>query len=348
MIEVNAYFRHLAYANALSFNTLKTYARPIHLFWTFMGNCLANGVEIDWRKLDNETIRVWKNKLEQECRGTTTQPRRRANTVLGYRNRLFDFLYWAHSMHLLDVPMDDPNDMAATAAGVLSIHEVGVQKEFKGFLPVPSSAEIKKVMNMIAAHSPQTARRNLLMFRWASEVGLRNTEIRTLTATSLPSRAEISAWRTGNTTPTMSVVGKGNKGRTVEPPLSLLEDTYDYLDDISEGAHPSWTTKKKHIFFGSTYGAMAPSYVSELFARFFALAGIDSHLHRARAYYVCRIVEGKVQELAVHGKLDELHVSTILRFAADRVGHEDVQTLRHYIQLAVIRLRGAEPRIIAE
>lgn len=346
--EVNAYLRHLAYAKKAGFNTIKTYARPIYLFWVFMAKCLRKGRAIDWKSLDNETIRVWKNELEEETRGTTTQPRREINSVLRYRNIFFDFLYWASRKKLLDVPMDDPDSPAIAEPGVLSINEVGVEKEFKEFLPVPSSEEICKVMNMIAAHSPRTARRNLLMFRWASEAGLRNTEIRTLTKALLPSRAVIATWRRKGTTPTMAVVGKGTKRRSVEPPLSLLDDTYDYLDDISEGAHPSWSTKGEHIFPGEKHGAMALTYVSALFAKFFALAGSDSHLHRARAYYVYKLVEGKVQELAEHGKLDELHVATILRFVADRVGHEDVETLRHYIRLAVIRLSATEPRIIED
>ncbi|MFG6490417.1 site-specific integrase [Roseateles sp. BYS78W] len=268
--------------------------------------------------------------------------------VNSYRNIFFEFLYWASRKKLLDVPMDDPSSTAIAEPGVLSINEVGIQKEFKEFLPVPSSDDIRKVMNMIAAHSPKTARRNLLMFRWASEVGLRNSEIRTLTEASLPSRAAMAAWRRDGTTPAMLVTGKRIKTRTVEPPLSLLEDTYDYLDDISDGASPSWTSQGKHIFYGSKFGPMALSYLSELFARFFALAGMDSHLHRARAYYVYRLVEGKVQELTLHGKLDELQVATILRFVADRVGHEDVKTLRHYISLAVIRLSGPEARIIED
>ena len=146
----------------------------------------------------------------------------------------------------------------------------------------------------------------------------------------------------------MKIQGKGKKMRTIEPPISLLMDTYAYLDEIEELSIPTWSTKGKYIFHGREFGELDLSYVSHLFAHFFAMAGIDSHLHRARAHYVFKVVEGKVQELAENGNLDELHIASILRFVADRVGHEDIKTLRYYISLALLRIRAAERRIIAD
>ena len=146
----------------------------------------------------------------------------------------------------------------------------------------------------------------------------------------------------------MKIQGKGKKTRTIEPPISLLMDTYAYLDEIEELSIPSWSAKGKYIFHGREFGELDLSYVSHLFAHFFAMAGIDSHLHRARAHYVFKVVEGKVQELAENGDLDELHIASILRFVADRVGHEDIKTLRYYISLALLRIRATERRIIAD
>lgn len=319
------------------------------MFWAYLERKRRTNTNIDWRCLTNEIVRVWRNELEAELRGSTNKVARQQNTILAYRNHLFNFLYWAHKKGYLKVPMDDPANPETATQGVLSIHEVAVNREFKGFLEVPTDQEITKVMNMISAHSRQrTAPRNLLMFRWASEAGLRNSEIRSLVSSMLPPRAMITIWLRDGITPAMKVKGKGEKIRIIEPPISLLMDTYAYLDEIEELSGPSWASKGKHIFHGRDFGELDLSYVSHLFAHFFAMAGLDSHLHRARAYYVFKVVEGKVQELAENGNLDELHIASILRFVADRVGHEDIKTLRYYISLAVLRISAAERRIIAD
>jgi hypothetical protein len=137
----------------------------------------------------------------------------------------------------------------------------------------------------------------------------------------------------------MQVEGKGSKRRTIEPPLTLLEDTYSYLDDLEDVADPRWLANKKVLFPNEVGGVLSRTYVSRLFAGFFHMGGFDLHLHRARAYYVYRLIAAKVQDLASNGRLDELHVATILRFAADRVGHSNVKTLRYYVQLSLLRLR---------
>jgi integrase len=247
------------------------------------------------------------------------------------------------------VPMDDPKAPELSEAGTLSIHEVGVEDSAEEMLPVPTDEEIEKTLARIAAHSgSQEVNRNLLFFRWASEAGLRNSEIRPLRVRDLPSRTQVAEWRSRGLTPTMKVQGKGSKRRTIEPPLTLLEDVYSYVADLEEAADPRWLANKKVLFTNKRGRVLSRQYVSHLFAKFFLLGSLDLHLHRARAYYVYKIIEAKVQELASKGRLDELHVATVLRFAADRVGHEDPKTLRYYVRLALVRLYGGPAASLPE
>lgn len=337
---VNHYFRHLAYTKQLRPNTLLTFATPIQMFWKHLYRTRPspNSPPEDWRYLTNETVRVWRNTLQDGL--SRTGGERKSGTIADYRDALFGFLYWAHREGYMMVPMDDPAAPELAAPGTLSVHEIGINHSPEEMLAVPTEQEIEHTLAQISAHSgPREVTRNQLMFRWASEAGLRNSEIRLLRKRSLPTRAQIAEWRRTEVTPTMEVEGKGCKRRTIEPPLTLLEDTYSHLDDLEHVADPRWLANKKVLFPNEVGGVLSRTYVSRLFAGFFHMGGFDLHLHRARAYYVYRLIAAKVQALASNGRLDELHIATILRFAADRIGHADVKTLRYYVQLSLLRLR---------
>lgn len=344
---VSAYFLCLAHEKREKVETIRNYASVLLAFWKYLHwvhlNTAASDEPFDWRQITAEQLRTWRDML-LFGRGFSQGKRGRgSNTVLYYRNRVFDFLEWASKNGWMLVEVWDSRKAGEAPLGMLSRTEVAVEEQRFPHLHVPTDDEMDGVMAAIAANSPEKIRaRDLLILRWAKEAGLRNTEIRSLTKAHLPSATQIRKWKVQGITPTMEIKGKGGKVRTTEPPFSLLDDTWNYLNEIQEGFSNAeqrlWQAEGEHLFFGPKYKQLARTYVSQRMAHYFRLAGYDNHLHRARAYYIFNLIRAKVRELAVHGKLVELHVATIIRFVLDRVGHESMDTLKHYVDMSVMTL----------
>jgi site-specific recombinase XerC len=336
---VNAWFRYLLCGQHRELTTVLNYAYRLMSFWNFLDSYPLGAPERDWRRMTNSTVRTW--------RGHMMNSGVHVNSVLYNRNRLFEFYEWASPRGLVDCEVVAPGS-DAFIHGALCRDEVGVEMEHIPPLPIPSFKDITAVLATIAAHSSSSTRaRDQLILRWASEVGLRNSELRSLTIFALPTLGTILGWELDGTTPTMTVKGKGKKTRVVEPPSSLLKDTLAFCDIcVRDGLRDTWRSLGGHVFHSPKLSSLSQTYVSARMSNYFKIAGLDSHLHRARAYYAYMLVLLKVQELSKVGRIEELQVSTILRFVADRVGHVNLKTLRYYVNIAVMSLQAKEPQIL--
>ncbi|WP_082536639.1 MULTISPECIES: tyrosine-type recombinase/integrase [unclassified Roseateles] len=316
---VNNWFRHLLVAGKVGESTVGAYAVTVNSYFKHIyEECSRKG----WRESTISDIRIWRN--ADAAKGN------RSKTTKSKLNCLFMLLRWAYVNKQFDKYVGTWKEECAE--GGISPKNANLRVKKEPYLDPPSTKEIEQVAQMIAAHGKAHAARDMLIWRWAKEVGLRNSEILTLTRTSFPSWAKIATFREG--VAKMKVNGKGGKIRTVLPPLSLLTDTREYFESDDYKA----SALDKNIFLSVHGRRLSQQWISKLFANFFALAGIDSHLHRARAYYLYQLTMRKVRELQATGKLDELHIATILRFVLDVAGHEELDTLRHYVNLAVMSL----------
>ena len=319
----NRWLRHLALSGR-KFLTLKQYAYCLLAFLKFLATTPGpNLTRLAWDEISNSTIRMWRNSMELDERKDTTL---RDNV-----NALFRFLEWAYKNDEFDTPVLQSltrGDFGAIARSEIntSVHEIV-------YAPPPTTEDMEGVQRMIAAHGGNHLKRDMLMFRWAKQAGLRNSDFRKMRASKFFSRAEIKSLESKDQPAILRIKSKRGKTRSVYPPLSLVKDTREYLDSL-----PSHLVAAYDLIFFGPNGELTQVYVSKLFAYYFKLTGLDSHIHRARAYYLYQLILGKLRELAREGNLNDFSVQTVLQFTLDVAGHSDADTLKYYVNLARVSL----------
>jgi site-specific recombinase XerC len=340
--SVNTYLRILAWGRK-SGTTLAA-GRALRVFWEYLEWRRAQVKRADEEPLDLSNlniadIRRWLTQIKERNGFLADVKSRRplSGTVRSYRDQLFRFLLWAYENDWITQPVARLNSPTSDSS-VLCPSQVPIEVPMRPFLPVPTTAVIDAVKVAISAHAqPPEVQRDLLIFRWAVEVGLRNSEISGLLESDLPRWAVLRAEQSKGTTPTMQVTGKGSKTREVQPPMSLLVDTHLYLQN--RGA-----PMRSCIFQTRSGGRLSQNWISKRFAWYFSIVGEDSHLHRGRAYYIYHLIRDKCRQLARNGKLDKLNITTVIQLALSVAGHENMATLRHYVQLSAMELGLEAPK----
>ena len=287
---------------------------------------------ITWLDVDESFFRTWRNKVMLATSDGN------AKTLIDSTLR---FLHWANINGIF--PTSVNLDVAAVPTkGVINRKNVSVGKIPKKFISPPTTAQIAAAQESIAAFSAERhCERNMLMFLWAKEAGLRKAEFNALKKLKLPSWGELQELERQGAPAAIAIIGKGNKRRTAEPPLSLVIRTKEFVDNDT-------TNRTSYVFVTDGGKMLTLNWVSKMFGKLFKVRNLQFNIHRVRAYYLHNLVLAKLKELAEVGALDQFTVSTVISFVLQRAGHEDKDTLRYYINLALIALRLKLPKQVAE
>lgn len=255
-------------------------------------------------------------------------------------NVLFQFLKWAYNNDEFPTPVLDK--LSKGDFGAIARSEINTSKYETIYSPPPSTLDMVAVQQAIAAHGGTHVERDMLMFRWAKEVGFRNADIIEQSATTFFTWGQILELEQEAKPAILKVKGKGEKVRKTHPPVSLLKDTRSYLDSL-----PADEVKSiDRIFYSQDRLPLSQQYVSHRFAYYFKIAGLDSHLHRARAYYLYQLILNKIQELSKNGELNDFSAQTVLQFALNAAGHGDIEVLKYYVDLGLLSLHSKAVKII--
>lgn len=328
--SVNAWLSYLLCNSKRSIETVQNYGYCISGFWKFLGSANSSIGEVGWKNITNKEMRLFRATLVRRkiSTGTTNYNLR---VVLG-------FYRWCVRRHLVMLEIIEPEDKRLYSDGALDPSEILLPDEHNPRLPTPSYADIQAVLITIAAQSrPDLVERDQLILRCAAEFGLRNSEIRFLKYELIPTRLELGKLTDKLMGARITISGKGNKTRIVEPPTSLLNDIHNFIDNATDGRRGEWRDAGAFVFFGSDFKPLSRKWVGDMISSMFKIAGVEGHLHRGRAHYLQMWVDQKIAELEALGKLDDFNVSTILWLLADLAGHADLETLRYYINMNVKR-----------
>lgn len=136
--------------------------------------------------------------------------------------------------------------------------------------------------------------RDKVMVKFFLSTGLRSLELRQLKVEHLSED--------------MTVIGKGDKQRTVPVQSHLLDEVYDYLEDRVE--------ESEYVFCTKTGGQIAESTLRALIKKYIRKAGLPDNLstHKLRATYATSLYAQNVDTLMMQEILGHESLSTTHRY----------------------------------
>lgn len=207
-------------------------------------------------------------------------------------------------------------------------------------LPIPTDADIDNAFVRLAENNDEGLRtRNVLLFNWVLDTGVRRFELLSLKLIDLPSENAIpradGRWE-------VQVTGKGGNVRTIFPSNELVEATRDYWDNERKFVVKSNIFLKgpDEIFIGHVTGkvlnVLSERQVNRIFKDAFIDAALKLHPHRVRAKFANDFLNENVDAEVGSRGFENVRIDFLLDALAQVLGHADKRTLRRYVQ---IRLR---------
>jgi site-specific recombinase XerD len=319
--------------DSCSANTATTYASKLSVWWQFLLR-----ENRPWQQADDNLLLRWRDMLMiQGLKGATI------NAHLGL---IFEFYLWAEEAGLVSQlisPRDSDGKTVYPLSSTPTQNGLATPLLFpttrKPNRHIPTESECEK-LDMHAAQNRQGSR-NILIMMWFREAGLRRAEALNLTLNQIPSLAEIGLKQKANQTFSLTVVGKGNKERTLQITPSLMEATQLYIENDRNTiirrlkTKPGWT-RPKWVFLSERGDRLGNNSLSNLFIRLYKQAGVSNASgHRLRARYLLRLVETFIDQADNSG--NTLDHGTVLLKAAEAAGHAHPDSLRPYLNRALKR-----------
>ncbi|MFL7905853.1 hypothetical protein ACJ41P_32335 [Azospirillum argentinense] len=154
----------------------------------------------------------------------------------------------------------------------------------------------------------------------------------------------------------VSVTEKRRKTRSVPVPLGFLEINLQFLWEpwteavaALRASRPDYAPPDRLFLSLKTGRALLPGSAGDIVKDAFSSAGVDGSGHRLRAAFALRVVKtAYLEQRARHGRFWD--PAAVLLYAAEVLGHENMETLRPYLNAIVregIRLQG-EPILIQD
>lgn len=337
------WFRHLILIRRRSSSSVRQFAYQLHQWWKFLQE-----KNVAWYEVDDYKIAAWRDSfLDRQFDKTTVN-----SLVL----TVFKFYLWAekngHTTGLIgetDISRNFRPRLSVIAntnknKRVSYTTPLLIRNAAKPILPTPTNDDITKVHQALAEMYVQNTDlfiRDSLILMWMEGTGLRRAEVISLKCTDIPSWDEIQKLEENQDNAKICVVGKGSKKRIVFAGTDLLTQTLEYIETERKAIvkkfilHKNAAYKKpKSIFLSNKTGvSLNVDSVSQLFAKAFRKAGVRGSGHRVRARFLTNLVTGLLE--AQFEKFKSLpDAASVLLPAAQIAGHNHIETLRPYLDLA--------------
>jgi site-specific recombinase XerD len=313
--------------------TVRTYAEHLHDWFDALEQS-----DLDWRTADETTVAAYRNRMLEAPSPHTRRPYARS-TINDRVRTVCRFYDWAHRRRLVEeLPFRfvdvrstgnrrergmlahlDRRPAAKTKANALTV----AQRER---LPRPLRVdELRKLF----AELDQPYR---LMAEWALGTGVRRMELCGLKVSQVPKTAELDA----NTDPLVGVpitITKGDRPRTVYPPLRLIDRTHWYVGEeraalVKRVRRRSDFRPPPNLFLNRDGNAVTRARLSGAFNAAFRAAGLNGSLHWLRHTFAMTMLVRLQRRVAMvpDSDLNPLKVVQVL------LGHASIATTAIYLR----------------
>jgi site-specific recombinase XerD len=317
--------------------TVRTYGE--HLYDWF--DALEQS-KIAWRDVDETTIASYRNRMLENTSPHTKRPYARS-TINDRVRTVCRFYEWAHRHGKIgELPFERINLRTGRSRG--------------GFLAHLNRAHADRTANALTLAEHQRLPRPLrvdelrqlfshltppydLMAGWALGAGLRRKEICALELAQIPDTRQFDL----DADPLVGLalkITKGDRPRTVYPPLKLIDRTQWYIGEdrarlvrkISRqnpGYRPS-----RNLFLNRDGRAITHARLSAAFSVAFAAAGLKGTLHWLRHTFATAMLVRLQREAIRDGTINPLKIVQVL------LGHASIETTAIYLRC--VELHGDE------
>jgi integrase/recombinase XerD len=310
--------------------TLRTYAEHLHDWFDSLEQSA-----LDWREAGEETIAAYRNRMLEQPSAHTGRPYARS-TINDRVRSVCRFYEWAHrrgwigklAFHAIDVRIISGRKRSFLAHGDLrstvTTANVLTVAEYEN-LPRPLRVDQLKLLfaNLATPYR--------LMAEWAVAAGLRRMELCALTVAQVPATIALDA----ADHPLIGValaITKGDRPRTVYPPLRLIDRTHWYVGEeraallrrvrrSRPGYRPPTT-----LFLNRNGAGVTRARLTAAFAAAFRAARLDGSLHWLRHTFATTMLVRLQAQAATKPEINPLKVLQVL------LGHGSIQTTAIYLR----------------
>ncbi len=337
------WLRHLALVRRRAISSVRQFAYQLKQWWTFLEKN-----KINWDAVDDYTLVAWRDSYLDNGYDKAT-----VNSLV---LTVFRFYLWAEKKGYtngLIGEADITHNFRPNISVVVNTNEKGqtqyttpllIRTTAKPILPTPTNDEITKIHEALAemyGDNSDLLIRDSLILLWMEGTGLRRAEVLSLKTTDIPEWGTLESVEREDENEKITVVGKGDKKRMVFAGIDLLTQTREFIENERQTIVYRFRSKQsaiykepKNIFLSAKTGLqLTPDAVSQQFAKAFKKAGVKGSGHRVRARYLTNLVTGLLE--AQFEKFKSLpDVASILLPAAQIAGHNNIETLRPYLDIA--------------
>lgn len=330
--HVSEYMIYLRKTDSKPPSTVETYAYQIQKFLKYIRKN-----DIHWGEVNDQILLSWRDSiLSQGCL---------VSTVNHGLSAVFNFYCWAEEFGLLkksvsiyekSLPEDRFYKISATKIknGRWTWPYL-LKNKHKPDPHTPTPYQLEAVHSKIF-ETKTTAVRDSLILSFYEDVGLRKSEVLSLTVDDIPSWDQIDKAKDINEGFILKITGKGDKIRHVLVPAELMERSREYIEEDRRAVEGKVRKKysgyisKKALFIGETTGRELNSqYLSRRLSKIMAEAGIEGATpHRIRATYIETQVEARD---GYDSSGHPLPAEQVLWKVGELVGHSSAQSTRPYL-----------------
>ena len=317
--------------------TVRTYAEHLHDWFDSLEQS-----RLEWRSIDESTIAAYRNRMLHNPSAHTGRPYARS-TVNDRIHTVCRFYSWAHGrswidrlpFHFVDVRVSGGRRHSFlghlhTAPSVMPANVLTIP-EYES-LPRPLRVD---QLRLLFARLDGPYR---LMAEWALVTGMRRKELCGLSVYQVPETAHLQA----HDHPLIGValtVTKGNRPRTVYPPIRLIDQTHRYVDEVRMPLVRA--RRRRHadcrapsaLFLNSQAQAVTCERLTAVFNAAFRDAGLAGSAHWLRHTFAMAMLV-RLQRQALHTpEINPLKTVQVL------LGHSSIQSTAIYLRCVELHER---------
>jgi site-specific recombinase XerD len=319
--------------------TVRTYAEHLHDWFDALEQS-----SLDWRTADEHTVAAYRNRMLEAPSQHTRRPYARS-TINDRVRTVCRFYDWAHRRHLVGALPFRFVDVRSTG----NKRERGMLAHLDRRPPTTvranalTTAERERLPRPLHVHELRKLFAELdppyrLMAEWALGTGLRRMELCGLTVSQVPKTAELGA----NPDPLVGVplsITKGDRPRSVYPPLRLIDRTHWYVGEERAALVNSVQLRRPrfrpppNLFLNRDGNAITRARLSAAFNAAFDAAGLDGSLHWLRHTFAMAMLVHLQRRVATAPDLNPLKVLQML------LGHASIATTAIYLRCVELHER---------
>lgn len=310
--------------------TLRTYSEHLH---DWFDSLEQSG--LDWHLVDEGTIAAYRNRMLSTPSPHTGRPYARS-TVNDRVRTICRFYSWAHRRGLVDtLPFD------YVEVSLRSVRRQGMLAHLDHRPPTVAAniltiAEVERLPRPLRVDQLQSLFRHLaspydLIAEWALATGMRRKELCGLELRQVPDVAHLDI----EEVPLVGVpltVTKGDRPRTVYPPLRLIDRTHWYIGERRaalvkrrRGTHPGYRVPSA-LFLNSNGDPVSKVRFSAAFGTAFQSAGLAGSGHWLRHTFAMTMLVRLQKQAATTPDLNPLKIVQVL------LGHSSIQSTAIYLR----------------